>query len=71
MSICLEKGDIYKAKQTINYCVGCEMEKTDSELVDGKCHDHPNRELVISEEENYFLNFQSIKMPCLPYMIEV
>ena len=56
-SICLEKGDIYKAKQTIKYCVGCEMEKTDSELVDDKCPDHPNRDLVISEEENYFFKF--------------
>jgi methionyl-tRNA synthetase len=56
-NICLEKGDIYKARQTINYCVGCEMEKTDSELVDGKCPDHPNRDLVISEEENYFFKF--------------
>lgn len=55
--ICLEKGDIYKAKQTIKYCVGCEMEKTDSELVDDKCPDHPNRDLVISEEENYFFKF--------------
>ncbi len=56
-NICLEKGDIYKAKQTIKYCVGCEMEKTDSELVDDKCPDHPNRDLVISEEENYFFKF--------------
>jgi len=56
-NICLNNGDIYKAKQTINYCVGCEMEKTDSELLEGKCPDHPNRDLVISEEENYFFKF--------------
>lgn len=56
-SICLEKGDIYKAKQIIKYCVGCEMEKTDSELVDDKCPDHTNRDLVVSEEENYFFKF--------------
>jgi len=56
-NVCLNNGDIYKAKQTINYCVGCEMEKTDSELLEGKCPDHPNRDLVISEEENYFFKF--------------
>lgn len=56
-SICFEKGDIYKAKQKINYCIGCEMEKTDSELVEGRCPDHPNRELVVTEEENYFFKF--------------
>lgn len=53
-NICLEKGDIYKSKQRINYCVGCEMEKTDSDLVNDKCPDHPNRDLVVTEEENYF-----------------
>ena len=56
-SICYANGDIYKAKQSIKYCVGCELEKTDSELVDDKCPDHPNRELMISEEENYFFRF--------------
>jgi methionyl-tRNA synthetase len=56
-NICKEKGDIYKAKQKINYCVGCEMEKSDSDLDNGKCPDHPNRELEITEEENYFFRF--------------
>lgn len=54
---CLDKGDIYKAKQTIHYCVGCEMEKTTGELVDGRCPQHPNRELETREEENYFFKF--------------
>ena len=57
-SICYNNGDIYKAKQSIKYCVGCEMEKTDSELNDnGMCVDHPNRELTVTEEENYFFRF--------------
>lgn len=57
-NICLQNGDIYKNKQKIKYCVGCEMEKTDSELnADGKCPDHPNRDLLIMEEENYFFRF--------------
>lgn len=57
-SICYAKGDIYKAAQVIKYCVGCELEKTDSELnEDGKCPYHTNRELSVSEEENYFFRF--------------
>lgn len=64
-NICLANGDIYKSKQSINYCVGCEMEKTDSELVDGKCPDHPNRDLVISEEENYFFKFSKYQAQLL------
>lgn len=51
---CKEAGDIYKKNYKIKYCVGCELEKTDSELVDGKCPIHPHLELEIIEEENYF-----------------
>lgn len=51
---CRASGDIYKKNYKIKYCVGCELEKTDSELVDGKCPLHPNLEIQIIEEENYF-----------------
>ena len=54
---CEKNGDIYKSKYKIKYCVGCELEKTDSELVEGKCPLHPNRDLEIREEENYFFRF--------------
>ncbi len=48
---CEAKGDIYKKVYETKYCVGCEMEKTNSELVDGKCPLHPNMEIEIIEEE--------------------
>ena len=54
---CFDNGDIYKKEYKTKYCVGCELEKTDSELVDGKCPIHPNREIEIREEENYFFKF--------------
>jgi methionyl-tRNA synthetase len=54
---CQANGDIYKKSYKTKYCVGCEVEKTDSELVDGKCCDHPNMEIEIIEEENYFFRF--------------
>ncbi len=49
-----DRGYIYKKQYKAKYCVGCEEEKTESQLVDGKCPVHPNRELEIREEENYF-----------------
>jgi methionyl-tRNA synthetase len=62
---CAKKGDIYKDKQKIKYCVGCELEKTDSELTDGKCPVHPNRELETFEEENYFFRFSKYQKELL------
>jgi len=54
---CEAGGDIYKKNYQVKYCVGCEMEKTESDLVDGKCPFHPGKELEIIEEENYFFRF--------------
>lgn len=54
---CKENGDIYKKTYKTKYCVGCELEKTDSELVDGHCPLHPNLKIEIIDEENYFFKF--------------
>jgi methionyl-tRNA synthetase len=62
---CYANGDIYKAKQVINYCVGCELEKTDSDLVEGRCPLHPNKDLEVREEENYFFRFSKYQEPLL------
>lgn len=62
---CFANGDIYKKEYKTKYCVGCELEKTDSELVDGKCPIHPNREIEIREEENYFFKFSKYQKQLL------
>lgn len=54
---CVQAGDIYKKQYLSKYCSGCELEKTDSELVEGKCPLHPTKDLEIIEEENYFFRF--------------
>jgi methionyl-tRNA synthetase len=48
---------IYKKNYSVKYCVGCELEKTESELVNGRCPLHPLQELEIISEENYFFKF--------------
>lgn len=62
---CKEHGDIYKKLYAIKYCVGCELEKTESELVDGRCPLHPNQELEVREEENYFFRFSQYQQQLL------
>jgi len=60
-----KNGYIYKKKYKTKYCVGCELEKTDSELVDGKCPLHLNREIEIVEEDNYFFKFSDFQQKLL------
>lgn len=62
---CEANGDIYKKDYTVKYCVGCELEKTDSELENGRCLIHPNLELEIRTEENYFFRFSKYQEPLL------
>jgi methionyl-tRNA synthetase len=62
---CAEHGDIYKKNYQIKYCVGCELEKTDSELVNDRCPLHPNATLELIDEENYFFRFSKYQQPLL------
>ncbi len=55
--LCKKNGFIELKKHQIKYCVGCELEKTDSELVNGHCVLHPNLKIEIIDEENYFFKF--------------
>lgn len=54
-----KNGFIYKKDYKVKYCVGCELEKTESELVGGKCPLHPLQEVEVIEEENYFFKFSA------------
>ena len=62
---CEKNGDIYKKEYRIKYCVGCELEKTESELVDEHCPLHPNLNLELINEENYFFRFSQYQKPLL------
>lgn len=67
---CDQKGDIYKKNYKQKYCVGCELEKTDSELIDGKCQFHPKLEIETIEEENYFFRFSKYQKPLLDFYLK-
>lgn len=46
--------DIIKKTYTGLYCVGCEEFKTEKELLEGRCPEHPNTTPETIAEENYF-----------------
>lgn len=45
---------IYKKQYKGLYCVGCEEFKTEKDLENGTCPEHPGNQLEVIEEENYF-----------------
>jgi methionyl-tRNA synthetase len=67
---CDKAGDLYKTRYSSKYCVGCELEKTDSELVDGKCAIHPNIEIEFRDEENYFFRWSKYQSALLKHFDE-
>jgi methionyl-tRNA synthetase len=54
-----DNGDVYEDVYAGLYCVGCEAFKQESELVDGRCPDHPNTPLQYLEEKNYFFRLSA------------
>ncbi|MCX6754661.1 MAG: methionine--tRNA ligase [Candidatus Nomurabacteria bacterium] len=56
-----DNGYIYKKTYEAKYCVGCESEKTDSELVNDECPLHAGNKLKIINEENYFFKYSEFR----------
>jgi methionyl-tRNA synthetase len=56
-------GDIYKGTYAGWFCPGDNEFKTESQLVDGHCPDHPTLELQWLEEENYFFRLSRYQEP--------
>ncbi len=56
-----DNGYIYKKTYQTKYCVGCESEKTDSELVNGECPLHPGTSIELIDEENYFFKLSALQ----------
>ena len=56
-----DKGEIYKGVYEGLYCYGCEAYKTEKDLVDGKCPEHPNRKIASLKEDAYFFKLSKYK----------
>ncbi|MGQ0608957.1 MAG: methionine--tRNA ligase [Chloroflexota bacterium] len=52
-------GDVYEGMYSGWYCTGCNEFKTDQQLVDGRCPDHPTLEPQWLEERNYFFRLSA------------
>lgn len=64
-------GYIYKKNYQSKYCIGCESEKTDSELNDkGFCPDHNGIPLETISEENYFFKYSEFTDKLLKFYEE-
>ena len=65
---CDDNGYIYKKTYQTKYCIGCELEKTDSELNDkGECLLHPGHPVELRDEENYFFKFSAFQAPLFDF----
>ncbi|MBI5126378.1 MAG: methionine--tRNA ligase [Candidatus Taylorbacteria bacterium] len=64
---CNDNGYIYKKLYQAKYCSGCELEKTDVEIENGHCFIHPNIDLILIDEENYFFKFSEFQKPLLEF----
>ncbi|MCR4279381.1 MAG: methionine--tRNA ligase [Candidatus Zambryskibacteria bacterium] len=62
-----KNGYIYKKSYKTKYCIGCEAEKTDSEIENGSCIIHTNLELEEREEENYFFKYSEFSQKLLDF----
>lgn len=60
-----DKGYIYEGTYEGLYCEGCEKFLTESELVNGKCPLHPNREPIRQKEKNYFFKLKDVSRAVL------
>jgi methionyl-tRNA synthetase len=65
---CEEAGDIYKKKYKGLYCVGDEAFLKESDLVNGRCPNHPTMEPIEIEEENYFFKLSAYQGKLLAYL---
>ncbi len=68
--LCASKGDIYKKKYKGLYCVGDEAFIKETDLVNGRCPNHPNMDPVEIEEENYFFRLSNYQDKLLTYLKE-
>ena len=53
--------DLFVGEYEGLYCVGCEEFKQEGQLVDGRCPEHPSRDLVRTKEKNTFFRLSAYR----------
>lgn len=54
-------ADLFEAEYAGLYCTGCEEFKTDAQIVDGHCIEHPTLALVPTKERNHFFRLSAYR----------
>ena len=54
-------GDLFTAEYEGLYCIGCEEFKTDAQIVNGRCIEHPTLELVPTKEPNHYFRLSAYR----------
>jgi methionyl-tRNA synthetase len=57
--------DLYVGVYEGLYCVGCEEFKQPAQIVNGRCIEHPTRELIPTKERNHFFRLSRYRDPLL------
>ena len=53
--------DVFEAEYEGLYCTGCEEFKQESQIVNGRCAEHPTLDLVPTKERNYFFRLSAYR----------
>ena len=56
-----DAGDLYRDRYEGYYCTGCEAFKREAELEEGRCPIHPSREILWTDEENWFFRLSEYR----------
>ncbi len=65
---CEKAGDIELRNYKGLYCVGDEAFMKESDLVGGKCPNHPTMDVIEIEEKNYFFKLKNYEQKLLAYL---
>ncbi len=58
-------GDIFEGEYEGRYCTGCEEFKTEAQISNGRCVEHPTLDLVPTKERNWFFRLSRHRDPLL------
>jgi methionyl-tRNA synthetase len=63
-------GYIFEGTYEGYYCERCESFKQEKDLVDGRCPEHPDRDVLWTKEDNYFFKLSAFRQPLLDLLDE-